>query len=207
MKQDKYLRWLEEALRAGCDVRAFLSGGGLRVVRVELGGEFKGYGEHLHIGGALVHAAKDYRAGVRPYGEVYGQGKPHYLTGSSNTNSPLDDYMRRGNKFLAERQANGFRVTLSGYGRFDLPKEVMERVLATGIPEETQCRGYIYRSTRSFFTGNGSPCVNTEVTNAEAVNAAGKGEDPWMWEEKKIGVGVTLRATIEDALAAKGQEV
>ena len=58
---------LQQALRNGAKLHAFLSGGGLRVVRLEKGGKLLGYGEHPYIEEALRHADEDTEAGGRPY--------------------------------------------------------------------------------------------------------------------------------------------
>lgn len=93
---------LEQALRDGCKVHAFRSGGGLRVIRITTkDGQLKGYGEHPQVEDALSHANEDFLAGGRPYQEVYGGSKPNYLTGSSEPTSPLDDWLLHGHTFDA----------------------------------------------------------------------------------------------------------
>ena len=82
------MQMLEGALRKGNVIRAFLSGGRLRVVHIEKGrhGKLTGYGEHPNIEDALKHAAEDFAAGQRDYKKVYGEKGlyPHYLSGSSS---------------------------------------------------------------------------------------------------------------------------
>ena len=57
---------LQEALKNGANLHAFLSGGGLRVVRIEKMNKETGkkellsYGEHPYFSGALVHADEDF---------------------------------------------------------------------------------------------------------------------------------------------------
>jgi hypothetical protein len=91
---------LEKALRAGNTMHAFRSGGGLRVIRIEKGqrGALKGYGEHPGVDEALQHAAEDYEAGHRDYSKVYSSKGlyPHYLTGSSSSETELDAWIRQG---------------------------------------------------------------------------------------------------------------
>lgn len=58
---------LEQALRAGGQLHAFRSGGGLRVVRVERDAGLVAYGEHPHMGDALRLAGEDYAAGQQCY--------------------------------------------------------------------------------------------------------------------------------------------
>jgi hypothetical protein len=107
---------IEQALREGCKVRAFLSGGGLRVIRIEdATQQLKGYGEHPHVEGALQRADNDYAAGGRPYGEVHGGSEPHYLTGSPIPSGELDAWVRAGNTFNAVTEGDGFGFVLDGY--------------------------------------------------------------------------------------------
>lgn len=107
---------INEAIRTGCVARAFLSGGGLRVIRIEdANQELKGYGEHPHIDEALRHADEDYAAGGRPYDEVYGGSKTHYLTGSTTPNSELDAWIRQGSKFRATSKDDVVTFELLGY--------------------------------------------------------------------------------------------
>lgn len=107
---------IEKALREGCKVRAFLSGGGLRVIRIEdADEELRGYGEHPHAELALQHADDDYAAGGREYSSVYGGTKPHYLTGTRTTLGELDDWVRGGSTFYAMTKDDGFVFVLGGY--------------------------------------------------------------------------------------------
>jgi hypothetical protein len=107
---------IEKALREGCKVRAFLSGGGLRVIRIEdAEHELKGYGEHPHAEEALQHADDDYAAGGREYSDVYGGTEPHYLTGSTTTVGELDAWVRTGSTFHAVTEGDGFVFVLDGY--------------------------------------------------------------------------------------------
>lgn len=107
---------IEKALREGCKVRAFLSGGGLRVIRIEdAKHQLKGYGEYPHVEEALRHADDDYAAGGREYSAVYGGSEPHYLTGSTTTTGELDAWVRTGSTFHAVAKGDGFVFILDGY--------------------------------------------------------------------------------------------
>lgn len=197
---------LEKALRAGCKLKVFLSGGGLRVARLEAGEDnLFGYGEHPHLEEALAHVAEDYAAGGRPYEEVYGESgiHTHYLTGARETSSPLDEWVRRGNKISAVYDDGDFVVTLSGYGQHELPEGVMDRVIATGQSERHEQRGYTYEVVRSRFP-TGAPCVTCNVVGTPLVQRLGS--DPWMWQEKRIGRGASFEAACEAALAATPME-
>lgn len=103
---------LNDSLRDGNTIRAFRSGGGLRVIRIENSrGTLVGYGESYSARPALVEANNDYLAGGLPYECVY-------LTGTSAAESYLDAWVLSGKKFKV-RMENGrvfFRLTDSEYG-------------------------------------------------------------------------------------------
>lgn len=109
------LTGIEQALRYGCRLHAFRSGAGLRVVRIEKDGDLVGYGEHPHASDALSHANEDILAGGRPYDEVYGCLKPHYLTGSSSANDELDLWLLQGHTFDVRCEGNEFVFELKGF--------------------------------------------------------------------------------------------
>ena len=92
------LTGITDKLAGGAELRAFCSVGGLRVVRIEREGTLLGYGEHPSLEDALSHANEDILAGHREYKEVYGESKPHYLTGSSTPTSLADQWVLSGNK-------------------------------------------------------------------------------------------------------------
>jgi hypothetical protein len=83
---------IEKALKEGARLYAFLSGGGLRVVRIEKGkvAEAKdneddnliSYGEHPYFPGALAHAEQDF--GLTYEQQYSGENAlhKHYLTGA-----------------------------------------------------------------------------------------------------------------------------
>src|SRR6266403_91893 len=95
---------IEQALKEGCRVRTFRSGGGLRVVRIEdQNNELKGYGEHPAIEDALSHSNQDILDGHLAYKEQYGEnGKyAHYVTGRSESSTELDAWINQGHNFNA----------------------------------------------------------------------------------------------------------
>jgi len=107
---------ISAALKCGCRLHAFRSGGGLMVVRIsETGEKLKGYGEHPHIDEALDYADEDCLAGGRKYTDVYGKIHPHYLTGTNEATSPLDAWIKRGRTFDAYCKDDEFVVELHGY--------------------------------------------------------------------------------------------
>jgi hypothetical protein len=107
------LEGIDKALQEGYILRAFRSGGGLRVVRIETEfgkgeGELKGYGEHLNLMPALRRASNDFLAGGKPY-------KAMYLTGTSQAEDSLDNWVLSGQRFIAQKDENGIKVLASDF--------------------------------------------------------------------------------------------
>lgn len=109
------LKGIHQALREGCRLQAFCSGGGLRIVRIEKDGKLKGYGEHPMIHDALSHVDEDFLAGGKPHNEVYGKKYPHYLTGSASSSNDLDVWILRGCTFDVWQEGDEIIFQLNGY--------------------------------------------------------------------------------------------
>ena len=195
---------IDKALREGCKLHTLLSGGGLRVVRIEKNGELKGYGEHPHIEDALSHANEDFLAGNRPYDEVYGNTKPHYLTGSSTSTSPLDHWLLQGNNFDAWQDNDSVVFQLKGLTRVEAPKELLDEVLRTGTPTTWEHRGYTYHITRLHFP-NGEPY--TPIGIIKSPKDEKRNIDPWMYYITKTGHGNNFWTAMENAFKAEEVEV
>lgn len=176
----KNLNGIEKALRDGCHVRGFLSGGRLRVVRIELNHQLKGYGEHPNVMDALSHANEDYLAGGRPYDKVYGGSKPHYVTGSHESNHPLDRWLLQGSKFDGRRDQEHVVVQLEGYAELRYDLEAAKLALEKAPVYEFTQRGFVYHVQRS---GDG---FSAHVVPGEPRSSK---KDPWMWEITKTGHG------------------
>jgi hypothetical protein len=79
---------LQEALKNGAKLHAFLSGGSLRVVRIEKmnketgKNELLSYGEHPYFSGALAHADEDFGLSYDQQYTAKGAKHLHYLTGA-----------------------------------------------------------------------------------------------------------------------------
>lgn len=125
-KEMPELLGIHEALRQGCRLHAFRSGGGLRVVSLDKEGQSYGYGEHPQVEEALIHANVDYVAGGRPYREVYGGLYPHYLTGSNLATSNLDAWLLAGSTFDAWQEGEEVVFQLTGLKRYEPPDDVFE---------------------------------------------------------------------------------
>jgi hypothetical protein len=195
------LQGITTALQKGCRLHAFLSGGGLRVIRLETkGGDLKGYGEHPHVDDALAHADEDYLVGGREYDEVYGKKHTHYLTGSTSTNSALDAWVRQGRTFDAWWVNDEFVLELHGSQDSHAPEELYTRVLETGNKEIWENRGFRYEITLSRFP-NGEPCTSMRCLNPK------KGISHLMYDITKTGRGKTFAEAVEKAFAAEQVEV
>jgi hypothetical protein len=199
------LEHIHKAFVSGCKLHAFLSGGGLRVVRIEKNGTLKGYGEHPHIEEALAHADEDYAAGGRKYKDVYGEDKihTHYLTGSSTTSSTLDSWVHQGRTFDVWQENESVVVQLQGYKQLEHPEDLEKKVLKDGKSRQFEQRGLIYEMSAMCFA-SGSPGISTKVVGGrESKNGA----DPWMWKITKTGKGKDFWAALEKAFKAESVEV
>lgn len=217
MKNKKANEILESALKKGNVMHAFLSGGGLRVVRLEKGrhGKLTGYGEHPHVDEALRHTAEDFAAGGRPYSEVYGTfdfdhpegGKkgiyPMYLTGASTPDGELDAWVRQGHTFDALFVNNEFVFELRGLEESRTPEDYVKRCTAGEVIKWTDDRGVTYECSPSRFP-NGEACCSTRIV---AKPAGMKDHRAWMYYAKRTGKGLSLEAAIQAAFAAPKVEV
>lgn len=196
------LAGINQALKDGCRVHAFRSGSGLRVIRIEHNEELKGYGEQPQVEGALSDADEDFLAGGRPYEEVYGALKPHYLTGGSTSTSPLDSWLLQGRTFDAWQDGENVVFQLKGVTEVKIPREILDEVLRTGKPATWEHRGYTYRTAK--FPA-GEPCTSTEVI--QNPNESENNTDAWMYHITKTGRGADFCQAMENALRAEEVEV
>ena len=199
MIPSKTIEVIEGALRSGAKLHAFLSGGGLRVLSLDLDGKRVGYGEHPNVEEAFTHLAEDFEAGNRPYKEVYGKLHTHYLTGSSETTSALDAWVCQGSKFDAYEQDGLFVFVLSGHGHTEMSKDMEERA-TNGETIRWSHRGYTFESWPSVFPGNGEKCCVTSIL--ESPEGRG-GADPWMYPITKTGRAEVLVEAIAKAFEAE----
>jgi hypothetical protein len=201
MKPERINMVLGQALDSGLFFYAFRSGGGLRVLSLgETPKSQKYYGEHPNVMDALAILCDDYKAGGRRYEDVYGKLCPHYYTGSFTPDSELDRWVLQGNTVYASSESGKVVVTLKGYNRWVLPKDIQQAVLHDGVSRETRGRGYIYTSSLSSFP-NGDPCVSTSARREDGSDT--KGGDAFMWKGTKTGHGNTFFEAVEEALKAE----
>lgn len=191
---------IEKALQEGCNIHGFLSGGGLRVIRIEQEGNLRGYGEHPNVEGALRHANEDYLAGGKPYDSVYGASEPLYLTGSGRATSPLDRLLLRGQTIDAHMLGSDVVIELRGIAHINIPAEVTEQVKRTGQPVIWANRGYSYITSPSGLPNDPPYPPSTRVlTGPEGRDNA----DPWMYGVVKTGRGKGFLEALEHALEAE----
>lgn len=203
VQENRHLTGIEKALQEGNRIHGFLSGGGLRVVRIELDGVLKGYGEHPSVDHALRHADEDFLAGGRDYNAVYGGKHLHYLTGSTGVTSPLDSWVRQGRTFDTYVRDGEVVLELHGYGETRTPQEVIKEVDEKRLPVTWASRGYTYETSKSRFP-NGEPCHSTKIIDAPEGRS---GSDPWMYKIVKYGTGKSLTEALESAFKATEVEV
>lgn len=194
---------IQMALKKGYRMHAFLSGGGLRVVRLDRSGKSLAYGEHPHIEEALAHLEADVIAGGRKYEDVYGKMHPHYLTGSTNPSSNLDAWIRGGSTFDCWREGEEVVFQLSGYHQDSIPKEVCDFVRTTGMSKIWQDgRGFEFCSEPSQIGRPGM--VSTSVV---AVPVGRNSNDAWMYHITKTGRAKTFWPAVMKAFRAPEAEV
>lgn len=198
---------IHKALLEGCRMHAFLSGGGLRVIRLEIGEVLKGYGEHPHVEEALRHSDEDFLAGKRERKNVYGKLYPHYLTGATLPTSNLDAWIRRGNTFDSWQEGDEIVFQLKGYAHTEAPEEVNKKLesLENGESVLWKKRGFTYSSAKGVsLEGRGSPFVGTTVVDSPIGKNIGS---PWMYSVSKTGRGRNFWDAVRNAFAAEEIEV
>lgn len=194
-----YFSIIDRALRSGARLHAFRSGGGLRVVRLEKSGELVGYGEHPQVEDALSHTAEDFEAGGRPYEEVYGGAKPHYLTGSLTPSSPLDTWLLKGSTFDAFVEGDDVVVEMHGYEHTTAPDDVKEKA-KTGPVQWRDKRGNGYHLEPFQFPGNGEWGFSMKCI--EKMSKA----DAYLYPIVKTGRASKLSDAIAKAIEAEAKE-
>lgn len=191
---------IKAALAAGCRLHAFRSGGGLRVLRLELDGDLKGYGEHPNVEDALTHVSEDYLAGGRPYAAVYGRTHPHYLTGSSSTSTPLDAWLLKGATFDAWQEGDEIVFKLEGMEENESPEDLNQRVKDEGSFTWTSERGVTYEATPFRF-------ANDEIGSSIKVVSNPNDVQPWMWHATQTGRAKDFFGAIAKAFDAQPMEL
>lgn len=191
---------IDAALAAGCRLHAFRSGGGLRVLRLELDGKLKGYGEHPNVEDALTHVSEDYLAGGRVYNEVYGGTHCHYMTGSSSPSTDLDAWILRGRTFDAWQEGDEIVFELRGMEDSKTPEGLLQKVQDQGSFTWTSERDVTYRAILIKFP-NGEPGTSIEVVSGPS------GLDAWMWHAVRTGRDPDFFGAMAKAFEAKPVEV
>jgi hypothetical protein len=202
---DKVMSTLEAALRKGGSMHAFLSGGGLRVIRIEKPrhGKLIAYGEHPVVAEAFRITAEDFKAGGRPYGEVYGKLEEHYLTGQSMPEGELDAWVRRGATFDAHFKEGNFVFELRGLHDHETPAGYHERAMKGETLRWTSDRGVTYEIQPSRLP-NGS--VGSSTRQVSRPNGM-KEHRVWSWYAVRRGIAPSLTEAIAAAFTAKYEEV
>lgn len=179
---------IQIAMAIGAKLHGFRSGGGLRVIRVEMSGRLIGYGEHPSADEALRHADEDVLAGGRPYKEVYGGKYEHYLTGSSEVTSALDAVLLRGGTCdaWAEFGLVVFEATFTEEVKF--PEDVLRDVYAGATRRWSDGEGYEFEFTPMRFP-NGE--MGAQVTTLKRPDGADSFNDTYRKRTRR-GLGKTF---------------
>jgi len=198
----KDLKEIDLALKNGAKLHGWRSGGGLRVISLELHDRNVGYGEHPDVLEALEHANEDLLAGGRKYSEVYGKIYPHYLTGSLDSTSELDRWILDGNDINAEESEGKIKVTLSGLKIFRTPKETTKKVRETQKELIWEARGFTFRTYPNNYEWDLPGAVGTEV-----ISEGNGDKKPWSYRISKIGLGKSFILAVREALKADEIEI
>ena len=197
---------IEASLREGGKLHAFLSGGGLRVVRVDQGSQALGYGEHPYVEDALTHLAEDIKAGCRPYNETYGDKGCYtsYLTGATTPDSALDTWVRGGSTFDGFIDGAEVVFEMHGYGKQEYPEGLRERVMSTGKTETFEDRGYTFEVGPFTFPGNGEK--GTTMRTLKRPDDGRPDHRDTMFQVVKTGRAPTLSEAVTLAFEAEPVE-
>lgn len=199
----RILNRIETFLDEKTKLHAFLSGGGLRVIRVEREQQLIGYGEHPNVHDALRILAEDLEEGGRPYNEVYGKIELHYLTGSSMPEDCLDAWIRKGSTFDAYKKGDMFFCELHGYDQQETPKDISKRALEGSTERWTSDRGVVFETSAIRFA-NGEVGTSTRIVECPENISHHKA---WMWEAVHKGRGITLASAIDNAFQVPFEEI
>lgn len=187
---------IEQELRKGRVLHAFLSGGGLRVLTLlNEQGTHVGYGEHPVLSEAFRLCEEDTLVGGKDYQELY-------LTGSSESEDEIDAWIRRGCSFDVKVQDEMVVAILYGWTRMQPPEGYHERALNGEETLEWTSRGFTYRIEPAEFP-NGESCTATSVIAGVQESDA----NPWIWESTKTATGSTIIEALKNALQAPEIEV
>ena len=146
---------IEEAILAGGKFHSFRSGGGLRVLSVEIGKKEVGYGEGPDFNYALNLLIEDLQAGGRKYKDVYGKLHDHYLTGSySSENDIIDWWVCSGRDVDASSKDGKIIVKMKGSIDRNFPKEISERCTKNLKPIYFRMNEYYYKANPCRFANN-----------------------------------------------------
>lgn len=200
------MRHIEEALKAGCNLHVFRSGGGLRIAYIEDKNEdLKGYGEHPNLLEALEHLDEDCAAGGRDYKDVYGEDKihTHYLTGTHETDCKSDEVILQGGTMDVRHDGSDFIVELKNMEHHCTPRDVVDRVTGTGVSETHTDRGYTYETHRQQFPG-GLGCTTKCLAYPEGVGDDAKSS---IYDVVRKGRGQSFETARKDAEEAQAVEV
>ena len=196
---------INKALKDGCRIHAFRSGGGLRVVRIEDSkGKLQGYGEHPYVSIALKHVDENYRTKLS-YSKQYSSRTSkysHYLTGAYPTGTDmLDSWVYQGHTFDAYLKDKKIVVELDGCKNDNIPSEIQNAVLETKKPMTWTDKRGITRLTKIYTFANGSEGTSSKVIDNP------QNKKTVFYTIKKTGIGNTFEEAVKKAVIAEEIEI
>lgn len=186
---------IEQALKEGCRVLAYMSNSKIRIVRIDLDGTLKGYGEALQVEDALSYANKDL-VECRHY-------RGSCSIGLKTASSRLDQWLLDGNTFDIGRDGEGVVFRLIGRAEVKVPAAVCDQVMKEGGSMVWMHRGYRYCSTRVHVAGR----VYRLETSAISAPKGKRGSDAWSYPTAKTGRGADISQAMGDAFWAEPTEI
>lgn len=197
MKPQNISDSISDILRKGVTLRAFSSGGNVRVCRLTDGaGKDCGYAEGAVASECLANVIKSYKKGGKNVGDVY-------FTGQAATEDELDAWLCQGSKFFASFVGNQFVVVLKGFAEYKTPEDIHARAQAGERNlRHTSSRGVVYETNPTRFADNSMGSSTSIVTLPEGMvhNRA------WMWRMSKTGLGSSFAEALKAAWTADETE-
>jgi hypothetical protein len=190
---------VSRSLSTGCKLRAFRSGGGLRVLRMEDElGILIGYGEHPNVSGAFRILVDDIIAGGRGYADVYGKIEPHYIAGSASAEDAVDAWLLCGHKLEITGNIDGeCTAHLEWLARFQVPELVKSAARKGATLRYKDERGVEFE-TGPYILPSGDRGITTRC-----VSKPSNVDDVWCWEKTKMRTEKSLAALLSSDIWTK----
>jgi len=200
------LSGLHQALKKGAKLHAFRSGGGTRVVRLEIRDDLAGYGESITLEDALRRANDNYLK-IKPR-----KSDKNYLTGQSLAASNVDAIALQGYSIDAwyDTLAELYYVQYLEFCHREVPEKVIAQAKSQpNVPvvfRDTASTRYLYVVTfvPGMFAngedGTSTKCLTTSIDG-------GVPDDAYFYHAQKLGSGKNIWEAFQNAIASPSVEV